>query len=157
MTTRRTPLLLALFLGLVGVLAACGGVGTVTEDPVPEPIYAVNVTAQDWSGWSQPHDPQPEPTMTQVLAWPGATVQVEAVSGPVTFTVTTIRDDLVVVTSDAPFAPRSSTGSGWAMDEPVQRWGLRDGESVRVVTPTLDAGTEITLTVEHRFASGGGR
>ncbi|WP_370891826.1 hypothetical protein [Janibacter sp. GXQ6167] len=156
MTTRRFPFFLALIIGLAGMLTACGGGASGTERPAPEPRYELIVTTKDWSGWLPQDAPQPGPQTARLTVRPQASLTVSTVSGPLTLTIAEVREDSVVIESDTPLAAQSTSGSEWSVGDQTRRWEIREGGEIRAITPTLDGGTELRMTLEP-LADGGQR
>lgn len=122
------PLLL-----LAPVLAGCGA---DDEGPV-----TLEVTTQDWTGWSRE---QPEPSSESVTLSEGGTFTVTMLGDEVTVTVASVDDDGIELETSRELAPRNR-GGGSDFDDLTDEFSLdRDG-SVAFTTPSLDAGTTVTI------------
>lgn len=118
-------------------LAACGADGGAAAQEV-----GIQVETQDWNGWSE--EPGPGPERESVTTTVGGTFTAPSISGDITFTVESADDDEVRLSVDQSLSPETDGGIDLrgATDELV----LRSDTPLVVATPTMDAGTTITLT-----------
>lgn len=122
------PLLL-----LAPVLVGCGA-----DDDGP---VTLEVTTQDWTGWSRE---QPEPETESVTLGEGEAFTVTMLGDEVTVTVTEFDDDGIELETSKELA-RRNPGGGADHDDLTDEFTLdRDG-SVAFTTPSLDAGTTVTV------------
>ena len=96
----------------------------------------LEVTVQDWTGWSRE---QPAPETRTVTVAEGEDLTVDAVGGEVTITVLAVSDDEVRVETDTDLAADGD------YDDLDRTFALDRPGSVEMRTPTLDGGTTITL------------
>ncbi len=127
-----------LLLLLAPVLTGCGsGDGGGDDGPV-----TLEVTTQGWTGWSEE---QPEPSSQSVTVSEGETFTVTMLGDEVTVTVTAVDDDGIVLETSKELA-RRNPGGGSDHDDLTDEFALdRDG-SVAFTTPSLDAGTTVTVS-----------
>lgn len=120
---------------LAAPLTACGG----ESGPV-----ALEVTVQDWTGWSRE---QPEPVRRSVELTEGQSLVVTMLGDEVTITVEDVDDEEVELRTSEALAPRTLDGGAnhrdLRSDFTVQRGG-----SVAFTTPSLDAGTTVTVVAD---------
>ncbi len=118
---------------LAPVLSCCG-----TDAGAP---VTLEVTTQGWTGWSRE---QPEPSSEEVTLSEGETFTVTMLGDEVTVTVTSVDDDGIELETSKELAPRNR-GGGSDLDDLTDEFTLdRDG-SVAFTTPSLDAGTTVTV------------
>lgn len=119
--------------GALGLPAAVSAVAALGADGGP---VELQVTAQDWTGWSRE---QPAPSTRTVRVEEDDHVTVDAVGDDITITVVAISGGEIRVETDADLA---SDGDDADLDHTftVDRPG-----SLELRTPTLDGGTTITL------------
>lgn len=111
------------------LLTACGG---ADDDPV-----RLEVTVQDWSGWSRE---QPEPTTFTRELSPGDDVTVGVLGNDeLVVTVVQVDDGEVALELSDPMWPDEDTS------ETRTTFSLDRHGSVKFTTPTLDAGTSVTV------------
>ncbi|MFC7405277.1 hypothetical protein [Georgenia alba] len=126
------------------LLAVLIGLAACSAEPEPDPVE-VSVEVRDWTGWSRE---QPEPEHTTVELSDGATFQVETVSGTVTFTATDVSvEDIELETDQDLVVP--NPGGGIDLDGGESRFTLTPDPPLELVTPTMDAGTRVILTVRR--------
>lgn len=100
------------------------------------PGPSVQITSWKWNA-RDPNADQPRSTAT-VLARQGQSVTIDAVTGPVTFTVAKVSGGDVAMTSSAPLLPADGG------TKPVERFTVA-ANPVRLITLTLDANTHFEL------------
>ena len=139
--SRRVALLIAV---LPTVLFAAGcadeGGGDTATDPAP---LTLSVESQGWTGWQRE---QPEPELTSETITDGSTFEVAAISGPIEFTVVEIAGYGVELETDDSLVITDAEGD-IDFDETTTHFTLDREEPLALATPTMDAGTHITLTV----------
>lgn len=111
----------------ISVAAALGG----DHGPVE-----LEVTVQDWTGWSRE---QPAPSTRTVRVDEDDHFAVDALGGDITITVVAISGGEVRVATDADLA------SGGNLTDLDDSFRLDRPGSVEMQTPTTDGGTTITL------------
>lgn len=128
---RTLPLLLLLFL-----LTACDGdSGERTGDTPPEAV-TLEVTVQDWTGWSEE---QPEPSSFTVTVAEGGGFEARMLGETVTVEVVGVDDDRIVLEASEELAPDGD------YNDLTDTFALeRDGE-VTFGTPSVDGGTNVTV------------
>ena len=132
---RRVPVLLATVPALLA-LSACG------DDPAPAGPVTLEVTVQDWTGWSEA---QPEGTTRTHVLHESDSFSVEALGGPVEVTLADVSDDELRIETSEDLAPRSDDGDGWSHRETTSEFTLERGGEVQMATPSLDAGTIVVV------------
>ncbi len=116
------PLAIALLVALTGC------------QPAPGP--SIQITSWKWNA-RDPDADQPRSTAS-VIARQGQSVTIDAVTGPVTFTVAKVGGGDVDMTSSAPLLPADGG------TQPVERFTVA-ATPVRLITLTLDANTHFEL------------
>ncbi len=113
-------------------LAGCGDDGPVR----------LEVTVQGWSGWSRE---QPAPVVTTHELDERETFTVDLVGyDDVVVTVVQVDGDEVALETSRPMAAEGEDG-GFDVADPRTAFSLERGGSVGFGTPTLDAGSTITV------------
>lgn len=130
---------LLLTIALLALTGACG-----SEAPSAG-AASVRVETTDWNGWDERAGPAPEVTTVEVS--PGSTFEVDAFDGPLEFTVTEVGDARIELESDRELVAIGS-GGGLDFDTATASFTLTGDEPLELGTPTMDAGTSVTLTVE---------
>jgi len=135
-------------IGLVGMLAAVllpflTACGDGDSDGGSEGASDVDleVTLQETSGWSSE---QPKPTSSTVTVGEGDSFDVHVLTGDLTITVLAVDDDGIRVRTSQPMAPLSD-GGGISLRSDDDEFELSRGGEVSFSTPTMDAGTVVTL------------
>lgn len=128
-----------LFLATAALLVGAAG---CSSDERSETLRVVTST---WNGWDRNDKPVPETTTFEVS--PGDTFQVDTVGGPAEFTVSLINDTSVdlFTTQRLAFA---QPGGGIDLNDTRRRFAVTRDAPLELATPTLDAGTSITITIE---------
>lgn len=119
-------------------LAVPAGISVVAALGADHGPVELEVTVQDWTGWSRE---QPAPSTRTVRVDEGDHFAVDAVGGDITITVVAISGGEVRVETDTDLASDGDyddLDDGFALDRPGR---------VEMRTPTLDGGTTITLAV----------
>ncbi len=127
----------ALLLSLLAMpLCACSG-----GDGSP---VALEVTVQDWTGWSRE---QPEPVTRSVELRAGESLDVTMLGDEVTITVEEVDGDEVELVTSEDLAPRLPDGGANHVDLRSE-FSVERGGSVAFTTPSLDAGTTVTVAAD---------
>jgi len=135
LSTRRATLLAAPLLLLPG----CALVDRVR----PAETVTLTVVTSPWSGWSR-EQPEAETSTEEVTR--GTTFTRSAMGEDVVFTVRTCTARRVVLRTDTPL-------SEWEGDEGIDlgtdqdAFTVRAGETLKITTPTMDAGTTFEISI----------
>ena len=129
---------IVLLVGTMLVIAGC-------SDSTPaRPTPTIEIVSSDWTGWQKQ---QPEPTRTAVTAERGKSFEVDQLGGTVVFTVDEVRHDAVELSTDEALV--DATGAeGVDLSGGSYDFELTTEASLELATPTMDAGTKITLTLD---------
>lgn len=117
----------------LGVPAAVSAVAALGADHGP---VELEVTVQDWSGWQRE---QPAPSTRTVHVAEDDHFTVDSTVGEVTVTVLAVSAGEVRVETDADLATDGD------YDDTDRTFTVERPGSVELRTPTMDAGTTITL------------
>lgn len=135
---------LGLLIAVVSVVVTLSR--TATTGAGSDAAVEVTVQGQGWNGWEE-DQPPPDSPVTKVMK-----VGDELVTGPssldVTITVHSISESHVALTTDAPMARRSTTGTGWDYNDLHSTFTIAYGEQLHITQPSYDAGLQFTITVE---------
>lgn len=134
-TTRRGALLAAPLLLLPG----CALVDRVRAAET----VTLTVVTSPWNGWSreQPEDETSTEEVTQ-----GATFSRPALGGDVVFTVRRCTEQRVVLRTDIPLSEQEGDG-GIDLGTDQDTFTVTAGETLTLITPTLDAGTTFEISI----------
>jgi hypothetical protein len=127
------------------LLGGCGdgSAGGSAEEPDGGATVRLEVTAEDWNGWEQ--DAEPEPVTGSHVVGASDSVTVDTIQGEVEITVVSVTDDEVTLETSEEMAPTSGDG-GWDFNDTETAFTLERGDELEIVTPTMDAGTVVTIT-----------
>ena len=133
-------LLIALLIALP--ITGCDTKGSAGEGA--DVTATVEVKVVGWNGWD--HNDKPAPSTTTVELSRGAAFEVDVLTGPVTFEVSAIDVDSMELETSEPFA-LMNVGGVIDLNDPTDEFTLPMDGSLKVATPTMDAGTNVTLTL----------
>ncbi len=143
------PLARAAALALLIAVTACTPTetdGTGDADPTDPDTVTLEVTSTTWNGWESPTAP-PDATTDSVTVAEGDTITIDGALDTIVLTIEEIDDDGVDLISDSALVV-TNPGGGADLDSPRTDFSLGNGEVLELMTPTLDAGTSIVLTVQ---------
>jgi len=138
--TARIGLVGLLAAALLPFLAACGD-GDSDRGSAGASDVELEVTLQGTTGWSRE---QPKPTSSTVTVGEGDSFDVHVLTGDLTITVVAVDDDGIRVRTSEPMAPHGD-GGGISLRSDDDEFELPRGGEVSFSTPTMDAGTTVTL------------
>jgi hypothetical protein len=133
--TRRAALLAAPLLLLPG----CAPVDRMP----PAATVTLTVVTSPWSGWSR-EQPGDEASAEEVTR--GTTFTRSAMGEDIVFTVTTCTARRVVLRTDTPLSEREGV-EGIDLGTDQDTFTVRAGETLKVTTPTMDAGTTFEISI----------
>lgn len=141
-TRRPAPAVLAGLLAavLLCLLAACGD-GAGDGKPAATEDVDLDVTVQDWNGWSRD---QPKPTSRTESVGEGDSFEVKVLTGELTITVMAIDDEEITIETSRAMSEKRDGGGIDVRADDAEFTFDRDGE-ISLSTPTMDAGTTVTL------------
>ncbi|MFT0849107.1 hypothetical protein VR010_15325 [Actinomycetaceae bacterium L2_0104] len=107
----------------------------------PPPTMSMTITSQDWNGWDPGSSYEPVTESMQVVV--GDSVELPAVGMEgVTFTVTAVTDHSATISLSKPLLPE-----GVSFNDDVSSFDVELGSPLKLSTPTMDAGTNYTVTL----------
>ena len=127
--------------GLSVVLALLVSGCSVSGPEKPPATMSLTITSQDWNGWDPGSSYEPVTESMQVVA--GESVELPGLGTEgITFTVTAVTDHSATISlSDSLWTEDSS------FDDHVSSFNVELGNPVKLSTPTMDAGTNYTVTL----------
>ncbi|CAM3782442.1 hypothetical protein OCAE111667_25860 [Occultella aeris] len=137
-TRRLLPLATAVLL-LTGLTA-----GACSSEDAPDDQVSIRVETLNWNGWDE--DAQGELETTTVAVGSGESFDAAVSDGFVQFTVVEVGDGRIELETDSSMV--ESPDGSIDFDAATDRFTLTADEPLELVTPTMDAGTTVTLVLE---------
>lgn len=142
-TLRHSVSLLACALLALTACSDKDSTGTAGDPAVPDTV-TIEVETVAWNGWAGPDAPKPTPTTETVDVAEGDTFEVHVLGGEATVEVLEIREDGVDLATSERFSSMTASG-GYDLNDPGSEFTLTEQEPLELATPTMDAGTYVTL------------
>ena len=120
-----------------GALLVLSGCGLVADEPDPVPL---TIVWSDWSGWSEA---QGSENSRDMQATKGKSVRLD---DELEVTFTDIAEDSVEIRTSDHMSPKSE-GGGIDLNSTQTEFTVERGETLEIVTPTMDAGTTYEFTI----------
>ena len=111
----------------------------------PAPTVTLTIVSSGWTGWSE-EQPEPEDSTEEVTE--GTEFERPALGEAMTFTVLSVTSEELTLRTSSPMSTRSESG-GIDLRTDEDTFTIAVGETLEIVTPTMDGGTTFEVTYEE--------